>query len=203
MAVFCTDAGHGGRDSGAVWQNTREKDLNLLATETLNQLLRARGHTVYTTRRTDNGVPPLGTRCRLVNAHHKQAAPEFDLIVSLHCNVAVYKAEGAYQPIPDRRGFYAIYSAESTASHTAAGKIATCCANADIILSHNGLLSTVELGRTLAWIHKTLPPAVLLEMGFMSNGEDLTLLKSEDYRQKMLTAVVEGIEQFITVRRDR
>ena len=87
MAYLFTDAGHGGSKNGAVWHDTREKDLNLLYTQDLNSTLKERGHSVYTSRISDIRVPSLGVRCRLVNEHHNQQAPAFDAIVSIHCNV--------------------------------------------------------------------------------------------------------------------
>jgi len=198
MAKICTDAGHGGADSGAVWQDAREKDLNLLYTIQLNSELKKRGHTVYTTRTSDVHVPPLGTRCRLVNEHHKQQAPQFDLIVSIHCNAAAVKENGVYKAVSSRRGLYVIYSQESNASRKAAMAVSEQCAAENIHLNHHGMLSTVQLGRTLAWIHKTIPPAVLIELGFMTNPDELALLQSTDYRGKMVTTLADGIEKYLS-----
>ncbi len=198
MATFCTDAGHGGRDSGASWHDTMEKDLNLIYTASLNRALKKRGHTVYTTRDRDTNVPSLSTRCRLVNAHQKQKAPEFDAIISLHCNVAAYKENGIYKAKTDRRGFYAIYSQESQKSIKLAENIAKQCDAASIKMNHGGMLSTAQLGRSLAWIHKTTPTAVLLELGFMTNPEELALLQTADYQVKMTEALALGIENYLS-----
>ncbi|RMG67275.1 MAG: hypothetical protein D6715_05190 [Calditrichaeota bacterium] len=200
MAHICTDAGHGGPDSGAVWQSIQEKDLNLIYCGQLNAELKARGHHVLTTRLGDDDAPPLGIRCKLVNAHHRLQRPAFDCIVSLHCNVAakVDPANGGYRALPQVRGFYAIYSQESPQSTALARSIAQKVEEAGVILKHGGMLSTVELGRTLAWIHKTLPPAVLLEMGFMTNPEELALLQNSDYQRKLIGAIADGLETFLS-----
>ncbi len=198
MAKICTDAGHGGKDSGAVWQDALEKELNLLYVLKLNAELKKRGHTVFTTRTSDINVPPLGTRCRLVNEHHRQQAPQFDLLVSIHCNAAAVKENGMYKAVSSRRGLYAIYSQESEASRAAAQAVSQQCAAADIHLNHHGMLSTVQLGRTLAWIHKTIPPAILIELGFMTNPDELALLKSDTYRGKLVTSLADGIENYLS-----
>ncbi len=198
MAKICTDAGHGGPDSGAVWQDALEKDLNLLFTTKLNAELKQRGHTVYTTRTSDVHVPPLGTRCRLVNEHHRQQAPQFDLIVSIHCNAAAVKESGVYKAVSSRRGLYVIYSQESDESRKAAMAVSQQTAADKIHLNHHGMLSTVQLGRTLAWIHKTIPPAILIELGFMTNPDELALLKSDTYREKMVTSLADGIENYLS-----
>ena len=202
MANLCTDAGHGGEDSGAVWAGTEEKTLNLQYVLSLNAELKKRGHRVLTTRKGDNPVPSLQERCQLINAHHRNKAPEFDAIISLHCNVAAERNPdtGIYKTLKDVYGFYAIYSAELPASRSLAEAIANKAQEAEIELRHNGLLSTVELGRTLAWIHRTLPVSVLLELGFMTNPQELQRLKDSAYRQKMVTVVADGIDAYLNRR---
>ena len=199
MAILCTDAGHGGPDSGAVWGNVLEKDINLIYTLALNEEMKKRGHRVYTTRKSDSNVPPLRTRCELINKHHVMNSPEFDAIISIHCNVAVaYNGQtGGYSALKSQRGLYAIYSAESHSSTKLAESIADTCRNAGIQLSHGGMVSTIELGRTLAWIHRTLPPAVLVELGYMTNDQELALLREEEYQEKLIGTIIEGIENFL------
>jgi len=198
MANLCTDAGHGAADSGAVWADTREKDLNLLFVKALNDELKQRGHTVFTTRKDDVVVPPLITRCRMINKHHYHNAPRFDAVVSIHCNVAAERqADGAYKAVAKHRGFYAIYSKESDPGTKLATAIADRCRQNEIYLAHRGKISTLELGRTLAWIHKTSPPATLLELGFMTNPDDLALLKSVEYQKKMAKIIADGIDDYL------
>ncbi|MHB2155864.1 N-acetylmuramoyl-L-alanine amidase [Calditrichota bacterium GD2] len=200
MAVFCTDAGHGGVDSGAVWQGVREKDINLQTTLQLNQWLKQKGHRVFTTRRSDDHVPPLRTRCKLVNAHHRQKAPAFDAIISIHCNVAARFEPSLddYLPLPQRRGLYVIYSEESQTGTQLAQAIARACEEQGIQLAHGGKISTVELGRSLAWIHQTLPPAVLVELGFLTNPEERALLQDASYQQTLIQAIAAGLENAIS-----
>ncbi len=199
MTNLCTDAGHGGEDSGAVWEETEEKYLNLQYVLALNDELRSRGHRVLTTRKIDSPVPSLDERCKLINAHHRNKVPAFDAIISLHCNVAAKKnpQSGKFEVLKSVEGFYAIYSAELVASRNLARQIARKVKEQGIALWQNGMLLTVELGRSLAWIHRTLPTAVLLEMGFMTNPRELELLKDDAYRQKMVRAIADGIEAFL------
>lgn len=104
MAVICTDAGHGGSDSGAVWNGVREKGLNLQVVLKFNQWLKQRGHRVFTTRKSDQKVPPLKTRCRLINAHHLKQNPAFDAIISIHCNVAAVLEKQRSNTYPSLNG---------------------------------------------------------------------------------------------------
>ena len=108
MAIFCTDAGHGGTDSGDAWQNVLEKELNPRYVLAFNDELKKGGHHVWTSRKTDQHVPNLTTRCQLINAHHSQGTPKFDAIISLHCDVAAYRSasSGRYMANEAVRGFY-------------------------------------------------------------------------------------------------
>ena len=106
-------------------------------------------------------------------------------------------AAGGYRAVSSRKGLYVIYSAESAKSKQRAKSVSGQCAQAGIQLNHQGMLSTVELGRALAWIHKTLPPAALIELGFMTNPEELELLQSADYRRRLITAIAGGIEEAV------
>ncbi len=199
MAIFCTDAGHGKPDTGAVWQGVMEKDINWQVVRRLNAYLKERGHEVWTTRHDDLSVPPLKTRCRLINRHHQLKRPIFDAIISVHCNVAArWEARyGSYQPLPNHKGFYAIYSEESPTGSTLAQSIAEAVSQKGISLAHHGLLSTVQLGRSLAWIHQTLPPAVLVELGFLTNPEDFENLQKPEYQQILVEALTTGLEAFV------
>lgn len=199
MAVFCTDAGHGKPDTGAVWNGVMEKDLNLQVVKKLNRLLKDHGHKVWTTRLSDVHVPPLKTRCRLINRHHQLKRPQFDAIISIHCNVAARwdDALNKYIALPRHKGLYAIYSAESNAGTELARHIAESASRHDITLAHHGMLSTVELGRSLAWIHQTIPTSVLVELGFLTNPEEFELLQQDGYQQKLVEAIVAGMEAFV------
>lgn len=199
MAVICTDAGHGGKDSGAVWGNVSEKNLNLSYTSDINKELKKRGHRIFTTHMSDDDAPPLGTRCQLINVHHQKNKPKFDVIVSIHCNVAAAldSHSGQYIANESVKGFYAIYSMESAKSQNLAKKIKESCQKNNITLNHGGLISTIELGRSLAWIHKTIPPSILLELGFMTNPEELISLQDAHYSEKMVKAICDGIESFL------
>lgn len=199
MATFCTDAGHGGSDNGSVWKNMAEKDLNLKYALALNAVLKQRGHRVLTTRKSEKAAPNLATRCQLVNLHHSQKSPRFDAIISIHCGVAAYKNPQTRQYVANHatRGFYAIYNRESIKSRDLASSIANAAIKAGITVKNGGKLSTLELGRSLAWIHKTLPPAVLVELGFLTNDEEMQLLNDSDHQDKIITAIADGIENYV------
>ncbi|MGN0004119.1 MAG: N-acetylmuramoyl-L-alanine amidase [Sphingobacterium composti] len=79
--IIVLDAGHGGRDPGAVGKLSREKDIALAITLKLGKKLEAEipGTKVIYTRKTDI-YPNLYERPALANKHHA------DLFVSIHLN---------------------------------------------------------------------------------------------------------------------
>src|SRR5206468_2731912 len=76
------DAGHGGRDTGALGpRGTREKDVALAIAKALAVKLKAAGFTVILTRQDDRYLT-LDDRTRIANDARA------DLFVSVHCNAA-------------------------------------------------------------------------------------------------------------------
>ena len=53
--------------------------------------------------------------------------------------------------------------------------------------SDNGLVVTRE----------TIMPAVLVETAFISNDDELDLIMSDDYQNKVVKGIVVGIEEFL------
>lgn len=45
-------------------------------------------------------------------------------------------------------------------------------------------------------VDKTNIPVVIVECGFLSNGEDLRLLQTEDYQDKIVAGIIEGIQEY-------
>ena len=105
---------------------------------------------------------------------------------------------GKYKPVEDARGLYVVYSSESDKSKKLADTLGTLFSGNHVPLNHGGKVSTVQLGRSLAWIHKTVPPAVLIELGFLTNRDDSKLLSDSGYIKKLIVLVSDGLEQFAT-----
>lgn len=79
MARVWLDAGHGGSDPGAVANNLKEKDINLIATLECKRILELHGITVGMTRSTDKYYS-LSERCKLANNW------KADRFISIHTN---------------------------------------------------------------------------------------------------------------------
>ncbi|WP_069649285.1 N-acetylmuramoyl-L-alanine amidase family protein [Caloranaerobacter ferrireducens] len=76
---ICVDAGHGGRDFGAVGYGLSEKDINLDISTRFEKLLKKKGYEVVMTRRKDITLSPK-ERVKKINGL------ECDLVISIHNN---------------------------------------------------------------------------------------------------------------------
>jgi len=154
MATVVLDAGHGGYDPGAVNGNRLEKDDNLRMALAVGQILRNCGINVVYTRSTDVFVPLL-ERSNISNRANA------DLFVAIHRNSSVNpSANGVENWV-----------------HTAASQKAVAAAN--LVLSRI-VSAGVQSNRGLRYgnfsvLRHTRAPAMLLELGFISNAQDNAL----------------------------
>ena len=183
------DYGHGGSKPGAVCEGTEEKTVNYFTGEELHRHFRAlggkRGLQVLLTRDADYDIP-LSTRCALINAHHAQVP--IQLVLSVH-----YNAAGSPAPA----GFEVFHVATSQKSAGAAEKIVAAVRQANFTLRSKPVKTTEELGRRLAILHKTHPPAVLVEVGFITNPIDRGNATDPQYRSAVAEAMAQGIWNYL------
>ena len=177
------DPGHGGQDPGAVAQGLRECDINLAVATYLATCLKERGVGVELTRRTDKFVSLRGR----TDLEHRLAP---DLTVSLHCNAAAN--HGAH-------GFEVWTSIGLTASDRAAYHAINAIQNA---LPLRKLRYDIDAGEEIwdkdreknLWMcRKTDGPAILIEMGFLTNSEEAAWLGSQESQVVLARAICDGI----------
>ncbi|MGD6832102.1 SH3 domain-containing protein [Sutcliffiella halmapala] len=175
--VIVIDPGHGGKDVGAIGvQGTYEKDLNLRTSRLLQGKLKAAGAIVYLTRQNDSFVS-LPARARTANHHGA------DVFISVH-----------YDSIDDS-------SVTGTTTFYYAG--------ADEQLANSVHQSLVQLTNlrdrsvrqeSYLVLRENRHPALLLEIGYISNrGEEMTILSS-DFQERAATGIYQGLAQYF---RDR
>ena len=187
------DPGHGGKDPGAIGTLCgREADVNLAVALALSDRLTRRplapGHWIRVDlTRTSDVYLPLARRAAVANLDHA------DLLVSIHCNAA---------GDPRARGFEVWTSPGATSADQAATAIWLALRAA--VPGRRGRVDMVD-GDVDKEAHFTVLtatrcPAVLVELGFISNVEDDALLASPEGRAACVAALEEGIRGWLTDR---
>lgn len=176
--LIIIDAGHGGIDPGSDSHGILEKDINLEIALKLQEVLHENGYSVLMTREDDNS---LSLRERSDFANEKEA----DLFISLHQN--------CYAQDASVHGIEVYYNSDKTTNDQQLAQmiqeslINETGAKNRGIHSDNGLVVTRE----------TIMPAVLVETAFISNDDELDLIMSDDYQNKVVKGIVVGIEEFL------
>ncbi|WP_010166243.1 N-acetylmuramoyl-L-alanine amidase [Candidatus Epulonipiscium viviparus] len=150
MKIFL-DAGHGGRDPGAIGCGYHEA---VLVTELANLLkneLEQRGIQIYLSRSTNQVTLALGDRCRKANA------TDADLFISLHINSAKNVATGVEVLYYD--------------NVTLAAKLSTIIA--DVLKLRN---RGAKQRKDLYVLNSTRMSAILIEYCFINNLADIQSL---------------------------
>ncbi len=219
--VIVIDPGHGGTDPGAIGvKGTLEKTITTQAATELAELLRRSGrYTVIVTRTRDNYVDH-DERLRI--ARTGQA----DLFISIHADSAgnrqargasVYtladRAKGRSKRIVNNQNW--ILDVDLSQQTDPVGDILVDLAQrktesqsdafAEILLSElKGRTQLIGNSHRRAGYYVLLAPdvpAVLLELGFLSNAKDETLLKSKAHRAKILAGVERAINRYMATRK--
>ena len=178
--VVVIDAGHGGRAPGAVKQDIYEKDIDLAIVLQLKDIFDASEENigVYYTR-TDDSNPTLDQRVQLANR------AEADLFISIHNNST---ASGVMSSI---NGTQVMYS-ESDTADLGSEKLARICleeVTGRLGSRDRGLIE----GDKIYIIRTSEVPVALIEVGFMTNREELALLSSEEYQKQAAEAVYQAV----------
>ena len=167
------DPGHGGSDYGAIREGINEKDIVLDVTRRVAAILKSKGYKVAMTRADDTYVS-LQDRVEF----SENETPE--IFVSIHVNSAV-----ATEPKGVETHYYHDYSKElASVVHTHLVKA--------IDTKDRGLFKS-----KFYVINHTTVPAILVEMGFLSNEEERAELVTDSRKQKTAKAIAEGIIEYI------
>ncbi|GAB6107903.1 N-acetylmuramoyl-L-alanine amidase [Fusibacter bizertensis] len=175
--LIVIDAGHGGKDPGAVGSKAQEKDLTLRASKLLQSELEKQGFRVYMTRTVDEYV---GLYDRPAIANDLGAT----LFVSIHINAFTNGTAS---------GVEVLYGNESMSSDKGlAQNIQT-----QLIKSLGAVDRGIGYLPRLVVLKETTMPSVLCELGFITNAAEQDKLMSESYLKKAAEAIATGIVNFL------
>jgi N-acetylmuramoyl-L-alanine amidase len=171
--LIVVDAGHGGKDQGASRNGVLEKDLNLAVALKLRAALEARGYQVMMTRNNDSFVP-----LPEISGFSNQQNP--DVFVSVHHNSSnspsLYGLETYYYKADSKR--------LATAVH---GRLVQA-----LPVKDNGVRTAM-----FYVVNHTRAPAVLCEIGYVSNAAEQNRLTDAASQQKAASAIAQGVADFL------
>ncbi len=170
------DAGHGGRDPGAIGLGgLQEKRVVLSISTEVARILRERGFNVVMTRSGDSFVSLRG---RVQKAENSKA----NVFVSIHANAV----GGNKTEVNGMETFY------FSSGYRLALSIHRNIVRGVTIARNRG----VKKARFYV-LRKTSMPAALVEVGFVTGSTDNRNLNSASYRKKMAEAIANGITEYL------
>ena len=215
------DAGHGGRDTGALGpRGTREKDVALAIAKALAAKLKALGFAVVLTRQDDRYLT-LDERTRIANDAHA------DLFLSIHCNAARRRKLSGIETwtlnVASNRYAARLASFENADADRSASDLRLILADLatransddsrDIAQSVQSALvramrsrgeKVTDHGIKHALFYVLLGarmPALLVETGFISNPSEEARLRNRDRQRAAAEAIAAGVREFADGRR--
>lgn len=180
------DPGHGGRDSGAIYKDIYEKDINLIMCKKIEQYLVSKGATVYLTRESDIDLSTtsvnkkrsdLTNRAKLINKSNA------NMYISIHLN---YIANSQW------KGLQIFYNNKNEENEIIANQLTS-------YLKETSSNIRDPKKENIYYMYKQITvPGVLIELGFLSNPNDRYRLTREEYQDKLAIFISNAIEKYFT-----
>ncbi len=179
------DAGHGGIDVGAIATDedgkiiAKEKDFNLDIALKVQEILE------------ENDVEVKMIRTEDVYVDFQQVGSiandaDTTLFVSIHTNSSVASSANGIET-------WAYLEDNASSLNGLTGKRLAEIIQKEMIDETDAVDRGIKNGKSLAVIKTTSMPAVLVEIGFISNKEEVQKLMTDAYRQKLAEAISKGI----------
>ena len=179
--VILIDAGHGDYDPGVMGiSGAREADINLAIAKKLEEYCRQGGMTVLMTRSSDAA---LADRKKEDMRRRVELAETADIFVSLHCN--------SYIGSSKQHGAQVFYQKGNEAGQLLAEAVQTR------LKEELGNTDRVALAHPDSYLLKNIDaPAIIAEMGFLSNQEEEALLQNESYQWQVAWSIYQALNDF-------
>lgn len=188
--VIVVDAGHGGNDPGKVsGNNVLEKDVNLqIATKLANELENA-GYKVIMTRTEDNGLykeddinkkaVDLRARCEIAEKENA------DLLISIHQN--------SFSDSSVRGGQTFYYT------HSDKGKKMATLIQKHLKSADKDNTREAKANDSYYLLIHTPCICVIVECGFLSNAAETELLVNDEYQNRLVGSITDGVKEYFEV----
>ncbi len=210
VSLVVIDAGHGGRDPGAVSGRLEEKDLTLSISLELERELEARGYEVYMTRDGDVFLE-LQERCDAANSQDFDISG-YPVFISIHINSSAGgDASGFEVYVRQTERDVAFLSAAT--SDTLALKYSSYTNRQ--LNAYEARVSS-ELAEAICrnfsqefprvpmrgvksgdlWVlNGTWMPSVLVEAGFISNDEEADRMASDSFQKQLAVVIADALQE--------
>lgn len=177
--ILVIDAGHGGKDAGALSsdQNTYEKNINLKILLYLKEMLDKEDIKVYYTRLGDDKVF-LRPRVQLANA------VDCDFFISIHCNASESKN-------PNGSEILYYEKVNKKTSNKRLSKIFSEELETATTLKNRGLV--IRRMDEIFILENALVPAIIIETGYITNQGDLSYLQGDENQKAIARGIYNGI----------
>ena len=225
IKTIVIDAGHGGKDSGCVGSQLKEKDVALEIALRLGQKLQEynpRIKVIFT--RTDDRFIPLFERTAIANRNNA------DLFVSIHCNASsnksakgsetfvmglhrskenleIAKRENKAVLLEDNyQANYGGYDPNSPEGHIILSMYQNHNLNTSISLAEQIERSISSTGQKVSRgvkqagfvvLRTATMPSILIETGFLTNSKEEQMLSDSEGRDKMASSIFAGLKNYI------
>ena len=179
--IICLDPGHNyglngkGRDPGAINAELglKESVIALEIVKTLANMLIAKDHSIIFTRDNGDSELTLKKRCDIANQ------TRCDLFISIHLNSSDNTSANGIETL--RFG--------SSSNEKLANQVQKA-----LIKWTKARDRGVKVRNDLYVLKYTRMPAILVEVGFISNKEEALRLNDSEYQRKLCNAILEGLE---------
>ena len=196
--IIVLDAGHGGEDGGCVaFDGTEEKSINLRIVNDIAALFDIFGIDYVFTRTDDNSIGDLSLptirkrknsdimkRYEIVNSYDNS------ILLSIHQNMF---------PVEKYYGTQVFYSAAFSEAEELASEIQN---TVKFNLQTDNMRKIKPSDSSIYLLYNAKRPSVMVECGFMSNLNELTLLKDNVYQKQIAYFITKGLYRFLLSKKD-
>lgn len=174
--IVVVDPGHGGEDTGMEMGEHKESELNLIIAKYVRDLLEDKDIRVYMTRSSE---VTTGLDQRVSLANELSA----DAFISVHCN-----AEKDDKDV--QHGTLVLYNASDTSG--ASLRLAELCMDG-VTKSFGSKRLLCQKGDDIYIIRNSKVPVALVEVGFMTNADELAKLLNPEDQRNAAAGILDGI----------
>ena len=197
IRTIVIDPGHGGKDQGAASRRYLEKDLNYRVARLTADGLRKLGYTVYLTRSSPNATLELDQRNAILDRVHG------DLFISIHSNSAAdHDVNGVETFLVTPSGAPSTNDSKAWAGSRKRGNQFDRYNTRLVWEIHRSVLQATGAAdrgikhANFAVLREASCPALLVEIGFLSNAREEAKIGSPEYQTKVATGIVNGVRAY-------